>query len=494
MIQLLTSLAVVLVSQVRVEPEALERTYVGQRIAVEDLCSGVLGEGEQRHFRLKRCSNVKFIPKGVYLDNIQGHMVQVTGTVQLQDQNLVVFVDSLVKLPDDLTRYKQQADLIDENDFPSWYRLSDWALQRANNYQSEAMRERSEVAYRTAVGIQRRLAQGNPDRLHQLRDKIVQDRRITNYDLDSLDHEILRATYQQMQTAEPETLRQFARTVQQRLGGTPDLPPLAPAVREQYRQHPNAVFARANPTERARLSRYWQAEILNRALVEQARGKQWTTADLAKAAAEQFPDYPDLLKNWQDDALADFRRDPLTLSREQVAALAADVPELQRPQIYMTWLLAKEAQLQREEGIAEKKAAAQGVRNVRDAKARFELAELYQQWLPRNPPAVQRQKQLLTEAVQIDPSFMEAQVKLRQLGETTVATAPPRREAEAVGSAFRIGMRAEDITVAPDHKARFVTQGRTVHQWIYRGIGGKTTYLFLETGPSGALTVTDVRN
>ena len=56
-------------------------------------------------------------------------------------------------------------------------------------------------------------------------------------------------------------------------------------------------------------------------------------------------------------------------------------------------------------------------------------------------------------------------------------------------------MRADDITVVPDYRARIITNGKIVHQWIYRGIAGaKSTYLFLEPNAAGVLMVSDVRN
>lgn len=483
------TLLLALFAQVRVEPEALSRAHVGQRIVLEDLCTSILGEAGAEHFRMKRCSNVKFIPENVSTERIKGINLEVTGTVKLRENDLIVLVDAIKRLPDDVTRYTQKAENIAPDDAASWYELANWARNRGEKYGSEEMLAKSLAAYTVAVAAERRLAAGNPVRLQQLRKRIETEKRLPGYDLNSLDHEILRAEAAQVDLNDAAALRQLANKVGQALQATPQLAPVSTIRREQYDAQPLAVYDQSESNDRKRLARYWQASLLNEAL-QLNRGNVDST-ELAAAAARELPDYPDLVDSWQKRAVADFQRVPHQFSPAQVEELARK--ESKPEDVYLHWLKAREKRLVEEELAADRAAQAQGRRSLRDAKARFELAQFYGKWLPNNAVARHDRRRLLQETLQIDPQFAEADVQLRQLGEQRPATPAPQT-AGGVGTSFRIGMRADEIPVAPDFKARVVTKDKIVHQWIYRGVaGGKNTYVFLEE-TAGGLTVSDVHN
>lgn len=487
------ALLLALCSQVRIEPDALSFRYAGQRIVLEDVCTSILGTGDEQHFRMKNCSGVKFYPGDALINRIQGANLEVTGRVQQQDGDLVVFVESIKRLPDDATRYADRVAQIDANDYVSWYELAEWARGRGEKYGSQQMREKSQEAYRTAHETERRLAAGSPERLEALRRRAVADKAMSDRDLGGLDHEILRAEFRRLPPGDAAALRRFATKVQQKLGGDPVQPPLAAIQRDQYDADPIEIYNNAGDQERLRIARYWQACILNDALQIEGRASEVGANALAALAAKELPDYPDLVKDWQKKAASDLRHNPLLFTADQAWEIAQRVGKPGDAELLLAWLKAKEDQLVAEEIAAERRARDQGLRNVRDAKSRFDLAEKYREWLPNHDAAKFARRRLLEETLRIDPQFAEAEVQLRSLGVARSSDAASR--SAAVGSAFRIGMRADEITASPDFKARVVTKGRTVHQWIYLGIGGgKTIYILLEPGPGGVLTVSDVRN
>lgn len=526
---LIVAAALMLIGQTQVLPEELGRQHDGQRVMVRGRCTSILGSGANRHFRLSLCErNVKFVPGATRTPDLRGEHLEIVGLVNVRGSEVVVNVQSVEVLPSDEDLFRRQAVRLPNDDHVGWYKLALWAESQGRRYNDEKMLENAKSAYRSAVDAERRAAGNDPGKLRALKSKIEKAK--FAYDLESLEHQILRAEFDAQRPSSPQQLQAFAKQIGTRLTVNTSKTPVSPRLRNYYDAQPLKAFDASSPRERALLARYWQAKLTQQGYKQQFSGQSAPALALADDARDNLAEFPDFSQEWLDKAEAEFEREPTRFTPEQTEQLAERITKWRKDpkratQLKLHWLRQREVQIKRIEAVDARTAREKGLQAVQDAQGRFELAELYDKWFPATPASLRDQRRLLKECLAVDSNHIRAESRLRDveraLGRerrpTPVAQTPPRKPSPATGpvqdkvqpaalappepapakkrneSGFRVGARADSIRAAPLHKARVVTKDGIVHQWIFPGVVGNTTYVSLRDDGSGILRITKVR-
>lgn len=506
----IVALLVGLAGQVRVLPEDIGPKLVGKRIVVEGVFAGSLARNGQQYLLVKLCKQAKLLARDLSVDKLSGNL-EIVGDVRLDDNDLVVDIVSIKPLPTDLEQFQAQAQSAGD-DPAAWVRVGTWAEQRARRYEIPALAEKAAVAYRTAARLHRRQAGGDPVKLRQLKESLAKDSSLPSFDPVPLEHELLHAEYRRLPKGEADARLTFAGQVRRRLG----LPVGAPTTRvdaalgRRYDADPIATFDEQEPAERLRLVRYWEVAILRQALDEMAASGTRNPLALAELAEKDAPDYPEVTQQWLERATEAFDKAPASFAVSQAEALARMlVHREQSPEkaskVLIQWLRARETQLEAEDRAANDEAKRQGRSGVpRNANELFALAGLYLKWL-KGPGAAAEAARLSIEALSIEPGLVEAERTLERLGyrkdANGVWVAPGAGSNERASAAvasdagpLRIGMTAEQVRAVmlqPESRARIVTRGDVVHQWVYR-LNQVTIYVFLKE-ERGQLRVSAVK-
>lgn len=498
-----------LVGQIRVEPEALDESFRGKRIIVEGVYNGVIGSDANRQIRLLHCK-AKFLPGRRQLHDVKGaENVEISGYVRVERKEVFVDIQSFAILPSDVARFKQREIDLESRDPNGWYQLADWAAARAKKYPNDELAELGIGAYRRAVSIERRNANGDPETLRKLIKKVKAEKRLKDFDAADIEHEILRAESASLDRSSPEAIREFARRVRDRLPFTDrsEAPPLDAETRASYTKDPIGVFASQDDSGRGRLARYWQAELLDQAHERLYATRQKSPLEIADLAAADLPDYPEFERKWILRAQESAQTRMGELSRREIEELAHRIAdELQDPTILdrllKTWLDVQDRQLHEKERAAEQQALANGAavpqKNVR---TRYELAQTHLEWFDNDPDSIRRVTDLLREVLAIDPSFVPAtalleRIGMRQQADGNWANPDEGSSAPISGGSIRVGMSAEKVLATlgePEGRSRVVTAGRVGHLWTYHGID-ETTYISLVQGKDGTISVSAVHH
>ena len=489
--------------QLVVEPEEIDESLVGRRIVVDGVYLGTFGEGPSAELRLHHCK-AKFISTAVRLDSVRRGNLEIVGDVRAGGGNIVVDVRSLKELPSDVERYQRQTFKLSNDDYSGWYKLAEWSRDRSQRYKNSELAKLALTAYQTAVTAERTTMSDNPAGLRQLAKRIRHDGILNDFDFDDLEHQILHVELQAKPMAQwtADELSHFAQKVRERLEVTESVARGAAEahLRQQYDNEPLETYRSASSFVRKQLARYWEVQLLHQIQrLEYATGRR-DAFTLAEEAAAQMPEYPAIAQEWTkvgNQALTDEKVQPL--SRKELEELAKRLaaqspPEAER--LRARWLKLQEDLLRLRERDAVQ----------RDAQTRYELANLYLEWLD-SADAQQEAVRLFVEALEIDPAFADAEAKLRQLGHQRSSTGKWIRSDEAANTpdprarrTLRTGMPAEEvlrILGRPDTKSRMITASRTgrfqsMFQWAYRS-GAETTLVFFEESSSGQLRVARIR-
>lgn len=468
--------------QLEVDADRISQAHAGKRIVVDGVYSSVLGRGERRQLRLKRCK-AKFLPGAAELGRNPGNL-SIVGDVRVENREILVTVVSLRPLPPDSKRFARMADAI--SDANGWYRLAGWARRRAELYQSAGMAEKSNDAYLSGVALERRAAAGDPKALANLLRTIRRDGRVPSFDFTDLDHEVLRAELAAKRDAGPDALQRFAVEVRNHYSLPPveQLEPLDPSLRARYDKDPLGAFASASGEQRAALARYLEVEVLRAVCRKRFEGPTPDLLAAAKFAETEMPDFKDIADDFYDRWIDEQSATLGTLGKQQVLTLADRIGRRAGDagaagKVLIRWLDQREDQFR----DAEKRGRQP---NPRD---RNELARYYEQLEESLPEgyAHENMVRLTKEAYEIDPTSRIVEARLSELGLRKNADAEwVPISATRTTRTVAIGQRPEQVLQVlgePDSKAKLVSAGAVTHQWVYRSGKANTYVLFVESPP-----------
>lgn len=492
----------------RVEPEDLSRRHHGQRVLIEDRVSSVLGEGETRQFRLRRCPQVIFEVGSKGPRALEGN-VRVVGTARFERNALRVDVESVDLLVSDLDEFDQRSQAIAKDDFERWYALAEWARQRARLYSDDAIRAKSVDAYAKGMLIERAAASGEVDRLRTLRERVTNQEFVDNVDVGEIDHAILRSEFSAREDWSPDQLEALAEKVLHTLDPQrQNLPMRAGSeLAKQYLDNPIKTFRTSDEATRLGLARLWEVQLHKSA---------WDARIAAGGVAEGYRAW-----DWSQEALRDYSEIGMewlnaAIAAESASALELDEVKLRRltsrirtdaadparaAAMEKEWLELREKRMRDEEARQQRDAERSGrpapSPNVR---GRYDIAMVWRKWFgDENEHAIT----LLLEVVQIEATFEPAVDALQELGFTRLAdgrwlSAEAAREADRQNNTPRTlarGMEEDEVVATlgqPDARFRVITGRDTVeHHWTYRTPSG-TTHVILLSGSDGAPTVSAI--
>lgn len=474
----------------QVAPEEVARRRAGDRIQVEDRISSVLGAGNSRQFRMRRCANVVFLVGERGPRNLAGN-VRVVGTVRPENGQVHVDVEAVDALPSDLEQFAARARSFANDDYDGWYGLAQWARERSQLYQDQTMREKSIEAYRRGTEIERKLGEGDPERLEALRARLANQNFLRDVDFGDLDHAVLQAEARRVEdrAAGPRTLETFADRVAKTLD--PDRtalpPPLDAAARERYDRSAAAEYRRSSASQRRQSARYWEVVLRQRARQMRLTAGEIDGYEAWEWATEHLSDYPEFGRQWLSEAVAADVARIEQLNRHEAERLANRIrtglgDAGRADDVLRRWLEARERGIREVEA---RDAAAAGRRGERprpkDSRARHELAMLWRAWFS-DDAAANRAVQLLTESVSIDGGYEPAAAALRELNYERnahgrwVPSGDVQRGVQAGHRAVAPGMDGDGvrrILGEPDARSRVITGPMLFeHHWCYRGAGG----------------------
>lgn len=486
---------------VRIEPEDLGRRHHGQRVLIDDRISSVLGEGNSRQFRLRRCPNVTFQIGDKGPKSLEGN-ARVVGVARFERNNLRVDVESISLLPTDLEEFQVRSQAIAKDNPKGWYELADWARKRSRTYSDPAMEKKAVQAYARGIEIERGLAADNAETLRSLRDRLIHQE-FLNADLTDIDHAILWAEFKSKSDRSPDELERFADRLVQTLDPERTALPgrLDAHLARRYLDDPIGTFREARTNDRPSFVRAWEVQLRRDAwdarvsanpIVEGYKAWEWSK--------EALRDEPDVGRSWLAAAIeaetaksSDFDKDRFRKLTERIRTDARD-PD-RATLMERDWLSRGEQRMREEErrqaALAKRAGRTAPPPNVR---GRYDIALVWLEWF--GDQEVERPAALLLEAVTIEPDFEPAAKELRRLGYARLADSrwvSPEEARKVVKEdngprAITEGMDADrvvEILGEPDSRCRFITGKDLIeHHWTYRTAAGPLGIILLSR-PNG---------
>jgi len=490
----------------RVEIDNLPSWPKEGRIVVEGVFT-LIGEGTEsyRPMRLKK-SDVAFnVPRALLREKAPTGNIEVTGVVETLRGKTVIQVEDFKLLPPDERRFKQMLEDAGE-DAEKLYRAADWAKRRYELYGSPAMEAAKRDAFEAGLKLERKLASGDPAKLAALKTKLQGRQDLSDFDFDTLNHEITRAEYDRVSKDDAAALMKFADKVFDNLlparerGGAID-----PRHRQAYDEKPLPTYDDAEPALRHALIRYFYSRIIDMALEANYKGGA-APFDLAQTAKEKVPEYREVARKWfrawaktQEGRLAelegDAANDAATTMEKELEAFTESA------KFRADWLEAREAKLRQREREAREESGATA-RVQRDADTWFDLGRRHVGWFPNSTEHETKAVRILEDILSFAPQYAKAEVELRRLGYVQLADGEWRRRNDRPEARKGAGVRALAINMSPaevlatlgkpTYQGRAATASGATVVWIYRSDNRETLVVF--SGPPDALRVNRIRS
>jgi len=471
-----------------VEPDQITRRLSGQTIQVNDVVTSVLGTGDDRQFRLKRAGNVIFRNGERGPAELRGN-VSVTGVVQADGSQIIVDVKSVTLLPSDVDEFENRAKKIKEGDFVSWYGLAEWARTRFRLYNDTKMKENSLAAFYKGLRVERQSATGDIEKIRALRRRLEDQDFIPMPDFGDIDHELLWVQLDEKSPKSAAELNGFADEVSKVLRGNGTIPPpLNKQQRDSYDRDPIRTYMTQKEAIRPSFSRYWEMKLRRRALDLQVESGELNAYQAADEAARLTSDYPEVEKNWLEQAVHKDELQLARLRRRDVEWMTDHLKDrLKEPeradQIRRDWLTMVEQRIRQKESDEAGEAKRTGRSKFPlDARARYDLAMIILEWYPDDKILAAQAGGLLVEAAKIEPTYEQVTETLKRLGYFKEASGKWLTPEEAASvkidenqpRTVEVGMdesAGEKILGSPDSRARVITgpQLETM-QWAYRSL------------------------
>lgn len=403
--------------------------------------------------------------------------VEVTGRLARQQGSLVLDAQTITALPGEAAEFARRRERIAPGDFSALYDLSRWARARANWYGDTELRDLASQSYRQAFAREEQVLvrRGDWDGLLQLADR-GEALRLEPDEVRRLRYRALVGKRENLPAHDASARLALAEQVRRLLPGTEQPGPprdAQPAQRGAAEQI--AQYAETPAQQRPGLHRALWAALVAEALELRAGEKEPDWFALARDAAGQLPERPELARRFE---LAGWRRraaEPAGLTREELLASREGLKRLgqqdEAQALAGQWLKARRMALSDD-----------------DAEQRLALADDYLALLGDEQTAAE----LLREALASAPRFAEAEAGLRRLGFEQVGgvwrrVAELGADAAGAGAAL-VSPGASEADVLrrlrrPDRITRTASRNGIFEQWSYDGPPALVVYL--ERGVTG---------
>ncbi len=393
--------------------------------------------------------------------------VEVSGRLRKDNGKLTFEVSNLKAMPPDIELYQSKERAIKLNRPEEWYALAEWARERGEFYDDQALKDAHRLCLTRGVSYEaRNLANDDREGRLKLADKAAELKLPASVSND-MRHEAFRFWWQLAVLNNPDAAMELA-ALEKRLGEVwPEaLRPLAnwpSELAEKYAKDPLTTFSEADPLEQRQLQRVFGVQVQMRRLIRDAAEDGRNGSEIADKLARAIPEQPLLAERYRDRELTYRLGKITTASRQEALALAEQFRQKQRidfaTDTLRKWLAARELE-----------------RTVQaDAPTLIALADDYRQWLKDDEKAVA----LLMAAHRLEPLSEDVATRLSDLGyeqrggrwEKMLPTKPETPEKPPGADApIAIGMTADELTRQigqPSRKTVIATIGGVDEWWTF---------------------------
>ncbi|GIX03963.1 MAG: hypothetical protein KatS3mg113_0969 [Planctomycetaceae bacterium] len=268
---------------------------------------GRVGAINHRELRLLQCDiefksseEVKFgrkIPKNVLLE----------GRLHLdrERRSWVFLVQKITPQSDDIEQLHEREALMVNPQPYDWYRLGEWALQRAQFYQDPVLEKAAQGCFSKGLALESRtLPQDDYLQRLKLADKAL-NWRLPEVIIEELRHEALNVWWRQVR--QEESSAKLDQLLQQALRCWPDAQqPVSgaqPELFDRYEHNPDVCYRQANSTQRAMLHRYFVARVKLRQFQLRATPDGRNGNEIAELIERELPEFTLFAREYRNRAL-----------------------------------------------------------------------------------------------------------------------------------------------------------------------------------------------
>jgi hypothetical protein len=398
----------------------------------------------------------------------QSRVYEVTGRLEREDGEFQFRIATLKPRPDDLEVVLRMRAAIDTTDPEGWYQVADWARNRGEFYQDNALLD--EAAKLNREGILREyrsIAPANEEALTALIRK-ARSKRVDSTTITGMLHDGLWARYEDIlkrnrdDPAYGALLAQIARDLP---GARTPLEEYPEELAGQYGEDPRTLHAETDTRSRPTLHRLFYLEAMLARITRQAKPDGSNGMEIAARIAADVPERPELV-TFHEDRELDYRRKQVdVMTRRAMLELVGQLEERDRTEqaseVKRQWLRAREPLLRDDgaRGLVDLAEDWIGLLDDRETATRFYMAAWKEN--PDYAPAVAWLKEngyVLNQ----DRWVPAAEVP----DHTDVVMDRAVREGRVLPGMTAAQVRSA-LGTAPDQVTRFATRGRITELWVY---------------------------
>lgn len=470
-----------------VEPAELAKhdDLIGREIVVDDRLRYFQfhpGQGYDE-IHLKRTPVVFQLPRALRPQSAPTNpAIQIQGVLKRDGNRLACEVRSFQLHPADLERLENGAAGLPANDFQTRKAWSSWALQRAQAFDDQPLRQKALTIEADAYRLEARSIDGPeaPQTWMRLAES-ARSRGIPEPEPSALAHQAFHAKLSSAQSV--QTLNELIGSIEQFFpgvkGGSPQAtPPVRlETLRNEYSEKPGDAYRKAPADVRAYLDRRLWIDAMEKRMRLAARDDPRAAIDLAVQAKTQIPEQKDLVNDLVEIGIESAFQTVAGFRLAEATAAARTIRErFGRPdmaaKLLEEWLKVQRGKLSRT-----------------DADGRLSLAAQYEELLGDQRSALG----LIREAWKIDPNSKPAGEAFRRRGYHNVggewvedgsrtgslaiqtgsgdpSAAPAAAQADPRPTGLR-GLGPEEVLrklgSKPSRIVFSASKGKLIEQWIY---------------------------
>ncbi len=275
--------------------------------------------------------------------------VDVTGRLDTRQGKLVFVVTRLTSTPSDLETLRARRAEITTNVPRDWYKLADWAVERGEFYDDDALRDQAQDLYRNGI-----LAESRTLPVTAVEPLITLAEKSREFGLPrSLSEELIhQAVQRQLEAARRDSPPSYAPALTRILESMPGsnrplvLDDQTRDLQRRYLADPQSVYDAAEPAERLKLHRLLYLDAAQEHIESAAAADGSNGFAIASALEESLPELSARADEFREREIA-YQIDTVkTLSREQLLQLVQRLEERDRAargdEMKRRWLAAQE--------------------------------------------------------------------------------------------------------------------------------------------------------
>ncbi len=418
---------------------------------------------------LTKCDLVFVIDDSVRVPASKTKNVEVTGRLETREGMLIFLVTRLKLQPSDLDSVRDRRARLETNSPQEWYALAEWATERGEFYEDEALlREATDLNHTGLIVEYRKVPTSSIEPLFTLAQKALRlglPRELH----DRIVHDALRRELKIARQGKPDMYNVVLTHVLERLPDSDVRVTLDEGTLEQrrlYGEDPLGVYEQADEDQRRTLHRLFYAEAALEQIEASAAEDGRNGFEIARRIEQTVPEFSSLADEYRAREIDYQIQNVPELTRESLLTLASRLEERDQAaraeEVKRRWLSAMEPKF-RGRGI----------------NGKFDLAEEYIQLLGDEAAAAEVYREVFEERAGQEV----ARAKLVELGyrfngaEWVLADDDPADPtADAIRRGIvRRGMTDDQVQAAlggrPTSVIRFASRGQVTELWVYREHG-----------------------